>query len=65
MTADNPMSWEAFLNVAEASGLDVDDPHMQELYDYLPTILPGLKAIDDLDLSGVDPAMLYIVQDTP
>ena len=32
---------------------------MQELYDYIRVVLPGLQAVDELDLSGVDPAMVY------
>ena len=54
-------NWEAFLTRAQGAGLDVDDPHMEELYNYLQTILPGLRAIDELDLSGADPATLYLV----
>ena len=52
-------NWEGFLSVAQGAGLDVDDPHMQELYDYIQVVLPGLQAVDELDLSGVDPAMVY------
>jgi len=47
-------NWEGFLSVAQGAGLDVDDPHMQELYDYIQ-----VQAVDELDLSGVDPAMVY------
>jgi len=48
-------SYETFLSIARVSGLDVENPHMRELYDYLREILPGLKRIEDLDLSGVEP----------
>ena len=52
-------NWESFLSLAQAAGLDVDDPHMRELYDYIRLVLPGLRAVDELDLTGVDPAMAY------
>ena len=50
---------ESFLSVAQEAGLDVDDPHMRELYDYVRVVLPSLRAVDELDLTGVDPAMVY------
>ena len=52
-------NWEGFLSLAQEAGLDVDDPHMRELYDYIRLVLPGLRAVDELDLTGVDPAMVY------
>ena len=52
-------NWESFLSVAQGAGLDADDSHMRELYDYIRIVLPGLQAVDELDLSGVDPAMVY------
>ena len=61
MVADKQLDWNTFLNLAQAAGLDVNDPHIHELFDYLPTILPGLKSVHDLDLAGVDPAMVYLV----
>ncbi|PKB68939.1 MAG: hypothetical protein BZY81_00080 [SAR202 cluster bacterium Io17-Chloro-G4] len=52
-------NWDSFLSMAREAGLDADDAHMRELYDYIRVILPGLRAVDELDLTGVDPAMLY------
>lgn len=52
-------NWESFLSMAQEAGLDVDDPHMRELYDYIRVLLPGLRAVDELDLTGVAPAMVY------
>ena len=59
MATERILTWEGFLSIAQRSGLDVGDAHLAELYDYLQALLPGLRAIDDLELSGVDPAMLY------
>ena len=52
-------NWESFLSLAKEAGLDVDDPHMRELYDYIRVLLPGLRDVDEMDLTGVDPAMVY------
>ena len=57
-------NWESFLSSAKEAGLDVDDPHMGELYDYIRLVLPGLRAVDELDLTGVDPAMVYFPPQT-
>jgi Asp-tRNA(Asn)/Glu-tRNA(Gln) amidotransferase C subunit len=49
------LSRETFLEIAEAAGLDTGDPHMEELYAYLQNVLPGLKRIEELDLTGMEP----------
>jgi len=49
------LSRKAFLKIAEASGLDTGDPHMEELYTYLRNVLPGLKKVEELDLTGIEP----------
>ena len=48
---------EVFLSIAKASGLDTEDPHMEELYSYIQNLLPGLKRIEKLDLRGIEPFM--------
>ena len=60
MSSKHLLTWEDFISMARAFGLDIDDPHMEELYAYLPTILPGLKAVQEIELTGVSPAMIYI-----
>ncbi len=61
MADELPMSKETFLRIAEASGLDVkDEAHMEELYAYLQGVLPGLRKVDELDLTNVEPATVYI-----
>ena len=62
MPDEHPMSKDTFLGIAEASGLDVkDEAHMDELYSYyIRNVAPGLKALDELDLTDVEPAMIYI-----
>ena len=60
MSSKPPLTREEFIGMARASGLDIADPHMEELYAYLQTVLPGLKAVNELDLTGVIPAMVYV-----
>ncbi len=57
MTEKTGLSREAFLNIAEASGLDIKDPHIEELYSYLQTVLPGLKSLEELRLADIEPTM--------
>ena len=45
-----------FLSMAETFGLDANAPHMKDLYSYVQGILPGLKCIRDLDLTGIEPS---------
>jgi Asp-tRNA(Asn)/Glu-tRNA(Gln) amidotransferase C subunit len=51
------LSKEAFLKIAEVSGLDTTDRHMEELYSFVQNMLPGLKDIEELDLTGMEPFM--------
>ena len=61
MADEGGISKDTFLRIAEASGLNVNDPHMEELFAYLQGVLPGLKAIQELDLTDVEPAMVFIL----
>jgi len=51
------MEKEAFLTMAKAFGLNINDPHIEELYAYVQKILPTLKRIEELDLTNVEPVM--------
>ncbi len=51
------LSKEAFLKIAEVSGLDTTDRHMEELYSFVQNMLPGLKDVEELDLTGMEPFM--------
>jgi hypothetical protein len=48
---------EVFLSMAKAFGLDIDDPHIEELYAYVQKILPTLKRIEELNLTDMEPVM--------
>jgi len=57
---DNEMDKEAFISMAKGFGLDIKDPHMEELYAYVQKILPILKRIEELDLTDLEPVMPLI-----
>jgi hypothetical protein len=57
LTEKGSLSKEAFLRIAENSGLDADAPHFEDLYAYLNSLRPTLKAIENLDLAGLEPFM--------
>jgi aspartyl-tRNA(Asn)/glutamyl-tRNA(Gln) amidotransferase subunit A len=47
---------ETFLSIAESFGLDIHDPHIEELYAYIQKTLPILKRIGELDIDDLEPA---------
>lgn len=51
------LNWEVFLHIAETSGLDIKDPHINDLYAYIEEVFPGLKKIEELDLTDIEPVM--------
>lgn len=57
MTEKFWLSKETFLEIAEASGLNTKDPHMEELYTYLEKVLPSLKSFEEIDLTHLEPSM--------
>jgi hypothetical protein len=55
MAKEFELSRETFISQAKAFGLDTKDPHMEVLYAFVQKVLPGLRIIDDLDLTGLEP----------
>ena len=51
------LDWEVFVHIAKKSGLDMNDAHLKDLYAYIEDVFPGLKKIEELDLSGIEPVM--------
>ncbi len=60
LTEKGSLSKEIVLRIAEDSGLDIDASHLEDLYAYLNGLRPTLKAIEDLDLAGLEPFMLSL-----
>ncbi len=59
----DPLDKETFLSVARASGLNIEDPHIEELYAFLQKVLPSFRTIDQLDLTDVEPLATFIPGD--
>ena len=57
MTEIAQLNKELFLSMAKAFGLDINDPHIEELYTYVQKTLPVLKRFEELDLTGMEPVM--------
>ena len=57
MAEKHELNKEAFLSMAKAFGLNINDPHIEELYSYVQKILPTLKRIEELDLTDMEPWM--------
>lgn len=62
MAEKTESSYEVFISRAQSLGLDAEDPHMKELFDYLQEVLPGLKKIEGLDLTGIEPMIPFILR---
>ena len=63
MAEKSLLSKEAFLGIAEESGLGIHHSHFEDLYAYLQGLRPTLKAIEDLDLTGLEPFMPSLARD--
>ncbi|MFB3884165.1 MAG: amidase [Thermodesulfobacteriota bacterium] len=48
---------EDFISVSKVFGLNINDPHMEELYVYVRKILPTLKRIEELHLTDMEPTI--------
>ncbi len=60
MRGESDLSYESFLTIAEASGLDVSDAgHMEQLYAFVQGVLPFRRDIERLDLTNVEPGTVY------
>jgi Asp-tRNA(Asn)/Glu-tRNA(Gln) amidotransferase C subunit len=57
MSEKTELKKEVFLSMAKTFGLDINDPHIEELYAYVQKILPTLKRIEELDLTDMEPVM--------
>ena len=60
MPVDEPLSYEAFLTLAAAAGIDVSGPHGEELFSFVQTTLSGLNALQGIEVAGAEPDMAFI-----
>ena len=61
MASQEDLSKEDFLLMAQVAGLDTSDTaHMKELLPFVRAVLRGMRSIDELDLSEVEPEPIYL-----
>ena len=60
MPIGEEITHEQFLEMAKAAGLDINSPHMQELFPIVRATLRGLGSISQLDLTNVEPDAIYM-----
>jgi Asp-tRNA(Asn)/Glu-tRNA(Gln) amidotransferase C subunit len=60
MPEGSPLTQEAFLHLAKEAGLDVNSPHMDELYPYVREVLAGFEPLKGLDVADAEPDMAFI-----
>lgn len=55
MPEENLLTREAFDYLAQAAGLDLNDPHLEELYPYARNALAGMARLAKIDVTGMEP----------
>ena len=56
---------EAFLVLAEQAGFRRDDPHLDELFPEVQGLLRRVASLDEVDVSGLEPAPHYSAGEAP
>ena len=59
MPEDQRLTYDAFLALADAVGVDVNDGHGDKLFPIVQNILAGLDALRDIDTAGVEPDVAF------
>ena len=55
-----PLTYEAFLRLAEQAGLDTSSPHLAELFPYVQSVLASLEPLRSIDVAGEEPDMAFL-----
>jgi len=54
------MDKDTFLTIAKASGLDTEDPFIEDLYAYVENAFPNFKVSEQIDLTNAEPLVVFI-----
>lgn len=60
MAEQEGLSRETFLRLAAGVGLDVNSPHMEELYANVRNLLASLESLREIDVSAAEPDMAFL-----
>lgn len=55
----NPLTREAFDYLAQAAGLDLADPHLDELFPYARNALAGMERLRQIPVGDAEPAQAF------
>jgi len=53
---------DTFISIAKASGLEMSDSHLQELYPYVEKLFPSFKVAEGIDLTDIEPMSTPVPQ---
>ncbi len=59
MPGENPLTRENFDYLAGAAGLDLNDPHLDELFSYVQVALAGIEGLAEIDVAGAEPDLAF------
>ena len=60
MATESSLNRAAFLHLAREAGLDVQSPHMDELFSYVQVVLDSLQSLHDYSVDGFEPDMAFL-----
>jgi hypothetical protein len=60
MPVESPLNYDCFRFLAGQAGLDIASPHLEELYTYLHSVLPGIRSLDGIEVVGAEPDLAFI-----
>ena len=64
MPEDQRLTYDAFLALADAVGVDVNGRHGEELFPIVQNILSGMDALRDIDTAGAEPDLVFAPPDS-
>lgn len=58
------LTYDAFLALAQQQGLEMDTPHLKELFPEVQAMFRRIKLLHRVDTSGIQPGPSFILTDT-
>ena len=59
MPEENPLTREAFDYLAQAAGLDLADPHLDDLFPYVRNALAGMERLRQIPVADTEPDQAF------
>lgn len=60
MSRELPLNQDAFRYLAARAGLATAGAHVDELYPYVQIVLSGVRSLDEIDVAGAEPDLVFI-----